>query len=613
MMTYHVQETAHDRRDGFPYFAHHDSISALWTQKWRALCSTGIYPFTDGVVDDFAPVFTELIRTGRDAPSLLYRPDDYAGPFLAAALRLVNDAERAEAAGHCGDARTLFLRAATVYRIGRFPINRSPLSEEAWTKGKAAYERAGLALDPPSITVDIPFTAAAPSAGDRDASIGAYLRLPKGERPAGGWPVLLFICGLDAYRTDHTWRTDEHVKRGFACLSFEIPGTGDCPAAPNDPASPDRLMTSVLDWLSENAGHRGFDLDRVVARGISTGGYYAFRVAHTHADRLFAVVAQGGGCHHMFDPAWIDAQDRMEYPFALAEALAWKFGYRDPDPAVAVTKYKTEAHKFSLLTSGILDRPSCRMLVINGMEDSIFPIEDSVMVAARGTGRDLVARADRGHMGNPGAEEISYDWIDAMIAGTTQGRADTGSGTSGLQRSNFPSGAVAGVGSPRGRDRIVVVTGAAGGIGRLVVERFVANGDDVVATDVDAQALQALKDSQAPGTRLQTIVADVSSEADCAIVAALTREQHGRCDVLVNVAGFFPIQPYDTMTAAEFRRVVDINLTGVFLMVKAMTPMMREHTAAQTPRITGATTEAAVNTRVRTIAHRNRSSVSILV
>jgi pimeloyl-ACP methyl ester carboxylesterase len=106
---------------------------------------------------------------------------------------------------------------------------------------------------------------------------------------------------LDAYRTDHTARTQEHVERGYATLSFEISGTGDCPAAPNDPASPDRLMSSVLDWVPTSGDAYGLDPNTVVARGVSTGGYYAFRIAHTHADRVCAVVAQGGGSHHGCD------------------------------------------------------------------------------------------------------------------------------------------------------------------------------------------------------------------------------------------------------------------------------------------------------------------------
>ena len=331
--------------------------------------------------------------------------------------QLAARAEEAIADGRSDRVRELFLRAAAVYRIARFPIVRSPLGEQAWDRGKAAYEKGGRLLDPPSVAVDIPFAHADPSAGDDDRPIQAYLRVPTGERPVHGWPVLLFVCGLDAYRTDHTPRTQAHVDHGCATVSFEIPGTGDCPAAPNDPTSPDRLMSSVLDWVAATASHYGFDQRKILARGISTGGYYAFRVAHTHADRLFAVVAQGGACHHMFDAEWIDAQDRMEYPFALAEALAHKFGYRDTDPAAALARYAAEAHKFSLVDSGVLARNPCTLLALNGMEDSIFPIEDTIIVAMQSATTDLLARGARGHMGNPGGEEILYRWLDGALAG----------------------------------------------------------------------------------------------------------------------------------------------------------------------------------------------------
>lgn len=414
---YHVQSTAGTLRDGFPYFTHHDSVSALWSVKWRLPCTAGIYPFTDGQVGDFDPVFAELIKVSGDDPGILQRPDDYAKPFFPVAGQLMADAREAASGGRSLEARDLFLRAAAVYRIARFPINRSPLTQDAWEKGKAAYEAGGLLLDPPSVPVDIPFTHADTAAGDLDAGIPAYLRLPAGQKPARGWPVLLFICGLDAYRTDHTPRTQAHVDGGYATLSFEIPGTGDCPAAPQDVTSPERLMSSVLDWVVASAPEYGFDPGKILALGISTGGYYAFRVAHTHRDRLFAVVAQGGGCHHMFDAEWIRAQNQMEYPFALSDALAYKFGYRGTDPAAAVTRYAAEAHRFSLADSGLLDKPTCKLLVINGMEDSIFPIEDSIMVAIHGDNRDLVARGSRRHMGNPGAEDILMDWLDKAVAG----------------------------------------------------------------------------------------------------------------------------------------------------------------------------------------------------
>ena len=414
---YHVQSTAEQLKGRFPYFAHHESVSNLWAKKWRPPCSHGIYPFTDGDVADFDPIFADLVNRSGDDPAILSRPDDYANVFLPVGEHLASKAADALSQSKPDEALNLYLRSAAVFRIARFPINRSELGQEAWRLGKAAYEQGGKLLDPPSVPVSLPFTHAHVDAGDAERPIEAYLRLPKSKRPAAGWPVVLFICGLDAYRTDHTPRTQQHVDRGFATLSFEIPGTGDCPAAPNDPTSPDRLMSSIVDWVEANASGYGFDTQKVVARGISTGGYYAFRIAHTHADRLFAVVAQGGGCHHMFDPDWIRAQDQMEYPFALAEALAWKFGYRDNDYAAAVAQYVAEARKFSLLEGGLIGTPTCRLLAINGMEDSIFPIEDSLLAAIDGHRKDLVVRGDRPHMGNPGAEEILYQWIDNVRAG----------------------------------------------------------------------------------------------------------------------------------------------------------------------------------------------------
>lgn len=415
--SYHVQSTAQVSRDGFPYFDWHESVSALWAQKWRRSCTAGIYPFSEGEVADFDPIFAELTDLSGDDPAILSQPDNYAAPFMPVGERLTGEAEDAKASGDDDRARNLFLRAAAVYRIARFPIPRSPLGRRAWELGKAAYEKGGELLDPPNASVSMTFSKADAPAGDDDADIRAYLRMPKGDKPEAGWPVLLLMCGLDGFRTDQTPVVQAHVDRGFATLTFEIPGTGDCPAAPDDPTAPDRLMASVLDWVAESATRLGFDTGKVVLRGLSTGGYYAFRAAHTHADRLFAAVAQGGGCHHMFDPRWIAAQNQMEYPFAAAEGLAYKWGFRDADPAAAVARYAAEGSKFSLVESGIVGTPTCRLLVINGMEDTIFPIEDSILVAAQGDKKDLVVLGNRSHMGDPGAEDIVSRWIDDVVAG----------------------------------------------------------------------------------------------------------------------------------------------------------------------------------------------------
>ena len=124
------------------------------------------------------------------------------------------------------------------------------------------------------------------------------------------------------------------------------------------------------------------------------------------------------------------------------------------------------------------------------------------------------------------------------------------------------------------QDRTVVITGATGGIGSALVDRFIGNGDTVVGVDLNAEHLDALRAARGDDPRLVTAVADISDEDACLRVADKAR---GRVDVLINCAGYFPTKAFDEMTAAEWRRVIDINLTGTFLMSKAMLPLMKSN------------------------------------
>ena len=71
-------------------------------------------------------------------------------------------------------------------------------------------------------------------------------------------------------------------------MAIEIPGTGDCPAEIHDPQSPGRLWSSVLDWLEQQDW---VDKNRVIAWGVSTGAFYAVRMARTRKHRLAVVIA----------------------------------------------------------------------------------------------------------------------------------------------------------------------------------------------------------------------------------------------------------------------------------------------------------------------------------
>ena len=169
--------------------------------------------FTDADVSDLDPVFAQLAHAGERDPDLLADAEQYAQPFLPVGRHLYQQALGLEQDGKLDAAHSHYLRSAAVYRIARFPIVRGVNGRAAWDEGKRSYERAGALLSPPSRAVAVPFTRADTSAGDAAEPIQVYVRTPLGEPPVGGFPVVLFICGLDAYRTDNTPRTQAHVDR----------------------------------------------------------------------------------------------------------------------------------------------------------------------------------------------------------------------------------------------------------------------------------------------------------------------------------------------------------------------------------------------------------------
>jgi len=118
-----------------------------------------------------------------------------------------------------------------------------------------------------------------------------------------------------------------------------------------------------------------------------------------------------------------------------------------------------------------------------------------------------------------------------------------------------------------------VVTGAGAGLGLAIAERLVASGARVALWDRDAATLAHAAATLGPATKAVTV--DVSSES--AIVAGLaeTVAQLGGIDVLVNNAGISgPNMTTWEYPVEDWRRVLDINLTGVFLCCRAVVPHM---------------------------------------
>ena len=123
--------------------------------------------------------------------------------------------------------------------------------------------------------------------------------------------------------------------------------------------------------------------------------------------------------------------------------------------------------------------------------------------------------------------------------------------------------------------RIVVVTGGAGGIGSKVVDRFLANGDTIFAIDNRLDALKTLLGTRSAQDQLVAIAGDVSKEDDTRGFADTIRAKAGRVDVLINCAGYYPIVPFEKMTFEQWQLIIAINLSGAFLMVSALLPLMK--------------------------------------
>lgn len=201
-----------------------------------------------------------------------------------------------------------------MYRISRFPYlytirDKDNVKSKAWEAQKETYLKATQHWVDPLTEENVPHTFRSEEEGE---TIPIYVRTPINASAQNPVPTMLLITGLDGYRPDNTQRSYEFVSRGWAVVIAEIPGTADCPADPKDPSSPDRLWDSIFTWM---ASKKIFDMKTVVAWGLSAGGYYAVRIAHTHAKKLKGSVAQGAGVHHFFDEQWLRKADDHEYPF----------------------------------------------------------------------------------------------------------------------------------------------------------------------------------------------------------------------------------------------------------------------------------------------------------
>ena len=128
------------------------------------------------------------------------------------------------------------------------------------------------------------------------------------------------------------------------------------------------------------------------------------------------------------------------------------------------------------------------------------------------------------------------------------------------------------------QDKVALVTGGAAGIGRGTCQALAEAGAAVAVTDIDSEACRTVAQEIADaGGRAVAWPLDVSDGAAVSEVCDAVAEKFGRIDVLVNNAGIAgPNKPTHEVSEEEWRRVIDVNVHGVFLCTRAVVPYLQQ-------------------------------------
>jgi NAD(P)-dependent dehydrogenase (short-subunit alcohol dehydrogenase family) len=127
-------------------------------------------------------------------------------------------------------------------------------------------------------------------------------------------------------------------------------------------------------------------------------------------------------------------------------------------------------------------------------------------------------------------------------------------------------------------NKVVLITGAAGSIGKCIAEKFLSNGAKVFITDLDSDTLgEVEKEMKDKGYNCQAQAADVINHEQVKAVVKKTVDAFGgNVDVLINVAGIMAQTPVEDIDEREWDLIFDVNCKGTFFFIKEVVPLMKK-------------------------------------
>jgi esterase FrsA len=346
------------------------TIDEIKTEAVRR-AENGMYPLIGLDPADVREAFTSINSTDND---------EWAAGFSKIADRYMAQAKSLEATDPA-KASAAYVRAWRLYSFGRWPVPASAGKQQAYKNALEAFLAHARLQDPPLEVVRIPF---------EGKEIVGYLRLPKDRR--GPVPVVIAISGLDSRKEDLSENYGAILPYGIGFIGVDSPGTGQAPIKASENA--ERMFSKVIDYLQTRPE---VDKTRIGINGQSFGAYWATKLAVLEHARIKAVVAQSPPADATFQKDFVIQKTlgNREYLFGLGPALMSIY-----EGAKSVDDLVTIFPKMSLVTQGLIGKPTSSMLLIAGALDTQVPISDTYLILTSGdVPKEAWINPQGGHLG----------------------------------------------------------------------------------------------------------------------------------------------------------------------------------------------------------------------
>lgn len=159
-------------------------------------------------------------------------------------------------------------------------------------------------------------------------------------------------------------------------------------------------------------------------------------------------------------------------------------------------------------------------------------------------------------------------------------------------------------------EKVLFATGAARGLGKAIVERFLKDGYHVLAFDVNADNLAACQAEWDAGDRVIAQVGDVRRRDDIQLAVDLAVTRWGHIDVLANVAGVSTEVDFLDLDPADWHHIIDVNLTGVFNVAQIVARQMARQEGGAV--ILNMSSKNGITAEVK-YAHYNASKAGVIL